>query len=237
MDSKLTVVIPCWKEDLENALSIVEGLLPYFGVEWIIAMACPPVGWEERVSRVNGDMLRVVECAEIGRGNQMNEGAALAHGEMLLFHHCDTDLTPAHMDSLFLFTEKGGEAGAFHRALDERHGSLKCLDPLVRWFNQRWGNLLGDQSVFIRRELFEKIGGFKPFKLMEDVEFSQRLRRSMKVTLIDPPINSSDRRRRRFGSWWQVSLSNMGMLLLFSMGVHPDKLHKFYYKNWNIKNT
>jgi len=235
MDLKLSVIIPCWKEDLEKALSIVGKMHTYPNIEWIIAMAKPPKDWHKQMERVQVESLQVIVCEQAGRGSQMNEGARNAHGEYLLFHHCDTELEENHINALVSLSGSDVDAGAFHRVLDERHSWFKHFNPLVRWYNVHWGVLFGDQSIFVSRSFFEKLGGFKPYKLMEDVEFSQRLRKDGKIVLLDPPVKTSSRRSSQFGSW-QVTILNLWFLFLFFLGVSPETLHTLYYKDWNIKN-
>lgn len=233
-NAQISVIIPCWKEDLAVALEVIKLHEGAEEVEWIIAMACPPEGWEELVGEVKAPF-KLVECAETGRGNQMNEGAAYATGEILLFHHCDTALEDYHLSALRALDLDTVDAGAFHRVLDERHLWHKQLDPIVRWYNRRWGIMFGDQSFFIRKAFFQEVGGYRPIKLLEDVELSRRVRKKGRVKLLDPPIISSGRRGEKFSSWAQVSALNVWIILLFSLGMSPDRLHEIYYRSWNKK--
>lgn len=233
-ETVVSIIIPCWKEDLGKTLDLVQQLPCPNGVEWIVAMANPPSDWKEMVAEIKKCNFTLVECKETGRGNQMNEGAAVANGEMLIFHHCDTDLEETHLLALIEANEQQVKAGAFQRILDDRHKWLKRLNPIVRWYNQRWGILFGDQSFFIQKDFFQEIGGFKSIKLMEDVEMSARVRKLTEVKLLDPPILTSERRSSYFGSW-KVTLINLWLLTLFKLGVSTDKLHDMYYKNWKIK--
>jgi len=230
----VSIIIPCWKEDLQKTLNLVREIPCPCGVEWIVAMANPPGNWKELVAEVTECNFSLVECQQAGRGNQMNEGAEIARGEMLLFHHCDSDLEEVHLEALLKAKEQEVRAGAYHRILDDRHSWFKHFNPLVRWYNQRWGILFGDQSFFIRKDFFQEIGGFKSIKLMEDVDMSSRVRKKTKIVLLDPPLLSSERRSTYYGSW-KVSLLNLWMLMLFKCGVSTDKLHELYYKNWKIK--
>ena len=175
--------------------------------------------------------LRVVRCARPGRGNQMNEAARLAIGGVLLFHHADTEITDAHFESLVVAMSDpilGG--GAFRRRFDERHPWLRWIEPWEALRCRRWGPLFGDQSIFVRRSAFEALGGFADIPLMEDVEFSCRLRRRVRVAILTPAIRSSARRHLRQGSW-RTTLTNALMLFLYVIGVSPKRLHGWYYRS------
>jgi|GEM_PF-6080415 len=148
----VSIIIPCWKEDLQKTLDLVREIPCPCGVEWIVAMANPPENWKELVAEVTECNFSLVECQQAGRGNQMNEGAEIARGEMLLFHHCDSDLEEVHLEALLKAKEQEVRAGAYHRILDDRHSWFKHFNPLVRWYNQRWGILFGDQSFLLSSE-------------------------------------------------------------------------------------
>jgi len=173
---------------------------------------------------------RVARLAQPSRGAQLNAGAALARGAVLLFHHADSELTPAHLTSLVAAMNRPEIiGGAFCRAFDERHPYLRWLEPLARRWDECGGTLYGDQSLFVRASVFRVLDGFAPIPLMEDVEFSARLRRAGKVAILDPPLRTSDRQHRRDGAW-RTSFRNGLFLLLYQMGVPPATLHRWYYR-------
>jgi GT2 family glycosyltransferase len=109
-----------------------------------------------------------------------------------------------------------------------QHRHRQWLNPMIRRLNRR-GTMFGDQSVFARRAVFEKIGGFKDMPLMEDVDFSRRLRLAGKVVLLDPPLMSSSRRHLVHGQV-RTSIENFVLLWLFKFGVSPHMLHRWYYR-------
>ncbi len=160
----------------------------------------------------------------------MNLGAQLATGETLLFHHVDSKLTSAHLDALAGALSDGNLiGGAFYRAFDERHPSLRWLEKLERVHLRSFGTIYGDQSVFVRRDVFTQLGGFAAIPLMEDVEFSKRLRRAGKITLLDPPMRSSPQRQMEQGAW-RVTWRNLAFLVAFRCGVSAHTLHRWYYR-------
>lgn len=181
---------------------------------------------------------RVILCAAPNRGAQMNAGGEAARGAVLLFQHADTCLTQAHVDALreaMADVHVGG--GAFHRKFDARHPFFHFLEPLARLLSARaTGTLYGDQSIFVRRTVFHELGGFAPIPLMEDMEFSRRLRRSARTVVLDPPIASSPRRHQREGAL-KSSVQNALFIALFNLGVSPHALHHWYYRRRRMLNA
>jgi hypothetical protein len=223
----ISLIVPVWGDD-ELAASLVESmpLDPVVG-EWVIAAVSP----SERLKRLHQcGAIRLVVCEEPSRGRQSNLGAAQARGALLCFHHADSVLLPAHLSALVAVARNEKIAGgAFHRKFDDRHRWMKRAESLARRISERVGPLFGDQSIFVRAGDFSKLGGFADIPLMEDVEFSRRLRRLGRIVLLDPPLWSSPRRFQRIGSW-RTTAMNAGFIVLFYLGVSPFKLHRWYYR-------
>lgn len=161
----------------------------------------------------------------------MNEAARVARGDVLLFHHADTELKDEHFRSLLAAMadpKLGG--GAFRRHFDERHPHLRWLEPWEALRCRRFGPLFGDQSIFVRRREFEALGGYAEVPLMEDVEFTCRLRRRCEVKLLTPSIQTSPRKHLQRGRW-RTTLTNAIFLLLYLGGVAPSRLHAWYYRH------
>jgi len=222
----VSVILPVWR-DLSATVACVAQVREMEGVrEVIVSAASADPEWAEAMPALGA---RLVSSVEPSRGRQMDRGAAAATGAWLLFHHVDTDLTPAHLQALVRTTASPAVVGgAFYRRFDERHPGLRWLEPVERWHNRTFGALYGDQSIFVRREVFARLGGFRGLPLMEDVDFSLRLRRAGKIALLDPPIASSPRRHLARGPW-RTTARNAAILALFHLGVSPHRLHRWYY--------
>ena len=110
--------------------------------------------------------------------------------------------------------------GAFFRKFDGRHPRLMWLESVARFLTRHGGTLYGDQSIFVRRDVFMELGGFAKIPLMEDVEFSRRLRGAGKIAVLDPPVQSSARRHLRKGAW-RTSIQNGLFIVLYNLGVSP----------------
>ena len=159
----------------------------------------------------------------------MNRGAESASGDVILFQHSDTDLADEHIASIeAALTDPEIIGGAFFRKFDGRHPRLMWLESVARFLTHHGGTLYGDQTIFVRRDIFTKLGGFANIPLMEDVEFSRRLRSAGRITVLDPPVQSSARRHLRKGAW-RTSVQNGLFIVLYNFGVSPHRLHRWYY--------
>ena len=228
---ELSVVIPVWRE--EPALArIIPMSVAWPEVREVIVVAVN--GESAWLPKNESTAVRTVFADEPNRGRQLNLGARSASAEWLLFHHADTELTHAHVQSLSALTRRSGIiGGAFHRKFDQRHPHCRWVEPIERWHNRTFGALYGDQSLFVRRAHFDKLGGFADIPLLEDVEFSKRMRASGEIALLDPPIASSPRKHLEHGAW-RTTFRNAAIMMLFTLGINPRRLHSWYY---GVRNT
>ena len=163
-----------------------------------------------------------------GRARQMNLGAALARGEWVLFLHADTQLPHGWVDEVARVHEDGSMVGGCFRF---RLDSDVVFARLLEWgvtLRVRWAKLpYGDQALFVRRRVFEDLGGFLEMSLMEDVDFIRRLRRSGGLHYSNLPAVTSARRWQEDG-WLRRSAENVALLLLYLVGVSPRRLARWY---------
>lgn len=137
-----------------------------------------------------------------GRAAQMNHGVTVATGEILLFLHADTILSGAAVANLLRAMELEPElpGGGFFRYFDSKSQFLKITCWLANLRSQHWGIFLGDQGIFVRREVFDTLGGFdESMPFGEDLDFSLRLRKAGKTAAVQPPVLSSARRFDKYG--------------------------------------
>lgn len=175
-----------------------------------------------------GRFRRWVSIGPPGRALQMNAGAKQARGEALLFLHADSRLPPGALDAIAYALEDVSVAGgAFRLKIDSSGLFLKMITAAAN-LRSRWLGLpYGDQGYFVRREIFEKIGGFKALPIMEDVDFIRRLKQRGAVLLLDAPILTSARRWAAEGHLY-ATLRNFALLVLYFLGVSPEKLTRWY---------
>ncbi len=224
---RISIIIPCWK-DQESATSCAAVLAasPHCH-EIIIADATPDVGaW-------TCPHATVLRCNPPGRGSQLRQGAEVASGDLLLFNHADTQLTPAHLAAIAETLTPKVPGGAFMKDLAYHHPRLAWARGIVLRYTRSRGILYGDQSVFVWREAYDAIGGIRPLPLMEDVDFSDRLRRFAKpgkpLLILDPPLRTSMRRFHALG-YLRNRLQNLIFIWIYRLRLaSPETLYKWYY--------
>ncbi len=227
MPPSVSLIIPLWK-DTKPLIALLDPLPieTLSSLQVIVAAVRPD---ETLRHYCNSRKIFLVACEKPSRGAQLNQGATVATGALLCFHHADTILSREHLQSLLATSENAEiQGGAFHRLLDQRHPWAFRFQKQVE-FLSRWHPLLGDQSIFVTRSVFDKLNGFRDYPLMEDVDFSRRLRKATKIHFLHPPVHSSARRSEQLGSW-KTSLLNIAFLSMFYLGVSPHRLHRWYYR-------
>ncbi len=164
-----------------------------------------------------------------GRSRQMNTGATLARGDILLFLHADTFL-PDHADRLIVEGMKGRRRswGRFDVKLSGKHPLLRIIEFLMNWRSRLSHIATGDQAIFVKREIFEAIGGFPEIDLMEDITLSKILKRYGRPICFWQRVLTSSRR------WETKGLSRTIFLMWFLRlayfyKVDPKRLIKLYY--------
>lgn len=167
--------------------------------------------------------------AEPGRGRQMNAGARASSGRWLLFLHADARLGAGWLAAVDDADRRPGVVGgAFRLALASAHPAARIVERGVD-IRTRWLRLpYGDQAIFVRREAFDALGGYRPLGLMEDVDFVRRLRRRGRLRFSPAPVRVSARRWERDG-WLRRTGLNLLLLGLYLAGVAPDRLARWYY--------
>ncbi len=141
-----------------------------------------------------------------GRAWQMNAGAALGWGQVLLFLHADTSL-PEHADAHVLQALSQGHVwGRFDVRIAGRAWMLAVVAQLMNWRSRWTGIATGDQAIFVRRETFVQVGGFAPQPLMEDIDLSQRLRAVGPPACLRQRVLTSGRRWEQRGVWRTIAL-------------------------------
>jgi rSAM/selenodomain-associated transferase 2 len=165
-----------------------------------------------------------------GRGAQMNEGARRARGRWLVFLHADTRLGAGWIDVLRrLDAQPRVAGGSFRFALDSPRRCARWIEWGVRIRVRLFDLAYGDQGLFVRRAVFEELGGYRELPLMEDVDFIRRLRQRGRLAHADVPALTSARRWERDG-WLRRTLENSVLLALFLAGRPPERLARRYHR-------
>jgi rSAM/selenodomain-associated transferase 2 len=158
----------------------------------------------------------------------MNAGAVAATGDVLLFLHADTRL-PAEADRLVLdgLARSGRQWGRFDVRISGRHPLLRVVAALMNIRSRLTGIATGDQAMFVRRDLFERVGGFPAIPLMEDVAFSRAAKRVGEPLCLSPRAITSGRRWEQRGVMRTILLM-WRLRLAYSLGAAPARLAHLY---------
>lgn len=139
-------------------------------------------------------------CSQRGRALQMNAGAKLATGEWLLFLHADTVL-PGDALSAIGGLDPDIKAGCFHQQFSGNHRLLRVISWLHNRRCHRSRIIYGDQAMFVRRVLFEKLEGFPEEPILEDVKFSESLVKVTRPVILEEPVITDSRKFVQRGIW------------------------------------
>lgn len=161
-----------------------------------------------------------------GRARQMNAGAQAASGSILFFLHADTRV-PAGFAADIVAACAHGIGGRFDVELDASGIAFRVIENAIN-LRSRWsGVFTGDQGLFIRREVFEQLGGYPDLALLEDLALSKMMKRRGGVAALRRRVRTSARYWRRHGTlrtvllmWW--------IRALYFLGASPDRLARLY---------
>jgi rSAM/selenodomain-associated transferase 2 len=172
--------------------------------------------------------------SERGRGVQLRSGAARATGEILLFLHADSVFPSGGLAAICAGLDRDLRipGGNFLTVFDGDSRFARWLTGFYAWL-RRFALYYGDSGIFVRRAVYERIGGFKAIPLMEDYDFVRRLERAgPTIRIDDPPLVTSSRKfagRRPVAIFcgWSV------VHVLYWLGVSPKRLARIYYsRGW-----
>ena len=184
------------------------------------------------------DTLRVIHSNQVikissekGRAIQMNAGAFIAKGEILIFLHADTELPIQALGKIRSLMERTDYVGgAFDLGIKSDKFIYKAIGTLSSLRSRLSRIPLGDQAIFIRKEYFDQMGGYKEIPLMEDVELMTRIKKSgRKIRIFYDRVRTSPRRWEKEGVIY-CTVRDWTLRILYLFGVSPDRLVK-YYKN------
>jgi rSAM/selenodomain-associated transferase 2/rSAM/selenodomain-associated transferase 1 len=232
----ISIVIPALNEE-DSIAATLRQLISVPDCEIIVSDG----GSRDKTPSIVRDLgIRLVR-SDPGRGTQMNAGAAVASGDILLFLHADTLLPVNFSESVRrAMADPRVAGGAFGLKLRPMTPLLRIIEKTINWRTKYFALPYGDQAYFVRASLFRQMGGYENTPLMEDVEFLRRLRKWGKLALIPDPVESSSRLFIENGVIRTV-LRNKVVIFGYKLGVAPKRLFQIYYrkKRWhtNQKNA
>lgn len=177
--------------------------------------------------RARGSCDLLIEAPR-GRARQFNAGAARAGGDILALVHADTIVPPTFAHEIeAALRDPAVVGGRFDVRLDEPGALYWMIGAMISLRSRLSRTATGDQAIFVRREVFERLGGFPTIELCEDLEFSRRLRRAGRVACLRACVSTSARRWRRHGVLRTI-LKMWTIRLLYLAGVSPARLRRHY---------
>ena len=224
---KISVIIPCYneKEKLSVKIPHLISISENNSIEIIVVDSSQSDDESENLCE---DFLSVnyIKSSNAGRAYQMNEGAKIASGEILLFVHADVKL-PDNFTSLIQKTLKKNNAGFFNYEFDKKGFWLKFNASFVKEKGTFTGG--GDQCHFFKKETFESLGGYnEKYCIMEDFELIDRVKKAkIPYSIIKTPVTVSARKYEK-NSWLKISLINGYVFLLYRLGASPKRLERGY---------
>lgn len=167
-----------------------------------------------------------------GRAQQMNHGAAQARGDILLFLHADTRLPPDGLDVVRRTMQSAQRVGgAFRLTFMPSTAALRCVAWGANVRSRVAGLPYGDQALFIRRSLFESLGGYADVPFLEDIKLVREMRHHGNLALLPAAVQTSGRRWLEEGLV-STTLRNNAVMALYFCGVSPATLKRWYRGQW-----
>lgn len=228
--TKISIIIPVLNE-AENIESVISGIQNAENIEIIIVDG----GSQDNTVEIAQGLGVKVIVTNRGRGLQMNAGAKIATGEILLFLHGDTQLpTGFEIDIRNIWIDSNIIAGAFQLKIIGSQWSLRLIEKTVFWRSKYFQLPYGDQALFIKASTFWEIGGFPEQPIMEDFELIRRLNRLGKIEILSSSVITSGRRWQKLGVF-KTTMINQLIVMGYYLGISPLKLSQWYRREKTTK--
>lgn len=219
---RISIIIPTWNE----AKHITHTLHQLSDIPDVEILVADGGSTDDTVALAQAAGANVINC-NAGRGKQMNAGAALASGEVLLFLHADTQLPNHFVDHIWLAMRNGNSGGAFRLRIDAQGWMLRVVEFGANLRSRWWKLPYGDQAIFVRASVFFQMTGFQQWPLMEDFDFCRRLKKVGKMVIVPVSATTSARRWQRLGVL-RTTLTNLVCVIAFCFGISPATLAGWY---------
>jgi rSAM/selenodomain-associated transferase 2 len=166
--------------------------------------------------------------ASPGRASQMNAGAAISQGDVLVFVHADTQLPAnARVQIEQALADPAYACGRFDVQFEPETRWGRIISGMMNRRSRWSGIATGDQALFVRRECFEQLGGFADVPIMEDIDFTRRLKRAGRMAALQSTVVTSYRRWKQGGPLKTIALMWL-LRALYWLGISPRTLTRMY---------
>ncbi len=221
--SNISIIIPT-RNEADSIGRLLPELLAVHGVELLVVDG----GSTDNTVDIAKSLGAQVLSSSPGKAKQMNAGAEAAHGNILLFLHCDTKLAPGFVGQVRdALNQPKISAGAFQLSIDGKGFGLRVIEWLVNFRSKILQMPYGDQGIFVTSDMFFSVGEFPPQPIMEDFELMRRLRGRGKIKILPLHATTSARRWKKLGIM-RTTVINQAIILGYLLGVNPEKLAGWY---------
>lgn len=219
---KLSIIIPT----LNEAAIIDQALANVADIEGAIEIIMVDGGSSDATVALAARAGVTLLHAPRGRASQMNQGAEAAQGDVLLFLHADTRLPAnAYAAIMAVLAQPNIGGGSFRLRFDHDHKVLRGFSFFSR-FNLPFCHY-GDSAYFVRKSVFDTLGGYRRLPIMEDIDFFMRLYRSYRTAVVQTPVITSARRFLRAGVF-RLQAAGVILVILFLCKVRPAWIKTIY---------
>jgi rSAM/selenodomain-associated transferase 2/rSAM/selenodomain-associated transferase 1 len=220
---KISIIIPA----LNEAATIARTLSPLEGVDNLEVIVVDGGSIDATAELARSRRAKVIQ-SNPGKAIQMNTGAAAASGDILVFLHADTLLPEGFSHQIVAaLNQKGVAAGAFRLSIDSPAAGIRFIECMANLRSRFLRLPYGDQALFMKKSLFDKIGGFPEMQIMEDFMLIRRLKRKGKIVIAPKAVATSPRRWLHLGIF-KTWLINQLIIIAYYLGLPSERLARIY---------
>jgi len=234
MSTQLSIIIPVYNETATITQTLAHLAKSFNGIqpEAIVVDGNPhgnTIAFIDSLFHSEKIKLETIISKRSGRAVQMNAGAGIATGKMLLFLHADTILSEHAVKRMIQqMVDPSLTCGAFSLGIQHPGKAFRLIEFMANLRTRITRLPYGDQAQFFRKDYFDRLGGFAEIPLMEDVEIMQRVKkRKDRCRILPEKVYTSARRWEKEGILY-CTLRNWALISLYSLGVSPHRLAKYY---------